>query len=373
MKVNQPGYVTRIASGCSKEEEQEEKDWHETHVSEMMSPNFRIHFTPKYSNIKDHYETKGGKFSYFNKPFGLRHWFENSEEMGLESNKIKNSDDIVILLDPDMMLLRPITGDFSNSTETIMKFLHPRTKESSKKVQHGLPFAAVYGYGWQWKQKVDLDVVTGDSNTPIKNIPNREMKFYPVGPPYIATAKDFYNIAVKWTEFAPRVHEQYPHLLAEMFAYSLSIGHLQLPHQTVQSLMISDIYCGGEAWDFIDNIKEQDICTLSRHEQYVLPSVLHYCQRYIVKDFMFTKRRVAKDFFTCESPLLMEPQKDIFNHRYKVDKFGRKEELEDKYFKRALFPLCKMILELNEAAEFFKANHCSVGQIWKKSLKYKPQ
>lgn len=32
----------------------------------------------------------------------------------------------------------------------------------------------------------------------------------------IGTAADMQKIANKWSEFAPRVHKEYPHLLAEM-------------------------------------------------------------------------------------------------------------------------------------------------------------
>ncbi len=35
-----------------------------------------------------------------------------------------------------------------------------------------------------------------------------------MGPPYIATAKDMYTIVKTWAEIVPRVHNDYPHLLA---------------------------------------------------------------------------------------------------------------------------------------------------------------
>jgi peptidyl serine alpha-galactosyltransferase len=50
-----------------------------------------------------------------------------------------------------------------------------------------------------------------------------------------------YSIAVKWCEFGPRVYKQYPHLLAEMFAYCLAAAHLRLHHQTAVSFMVSDV------------------------------------------------------------------------------------------------------------------------------------
>merc|ERR1719232_1244004 len=65
MKINQPGFVTRIASGCSEEDERNERAWHETHIS-IMSSQFQIHFTPAYSKVDEHYEentsSNGGKY-----------------------------------------------------------------------------------------------------------------------------------------------------------------------------------------------------------------------------------------------------------------------------------------------------------------------
>ena len=77
-------------------------------------------------------------------------------------------------------------------------------------------------------------------NSPAKLVSQPEgLRDYPAGPPYLATAREMHSIAVKWTEFAPRVYAQYPHLLAEMFAYCITAAHLSLPHKIVISLMIS--------------------------------------------------------------------------------------------------------------------------------------
>lgn len=66
-KVNQPGKVIRIVSGCTATEKKELEDFHETVITKL-SPNFHIHFTPDYSQIS------GDSFQYYNKPFGVRHF-----------------------------------------------------------------------------------------------------------------------------------------------------------------------------------------------------------------------------------------------------------------------------------------------------------
>jgi hypothetical protein len=138
--------------------------------------------------------------------------------MGMnEKGEMKNPDVVVILCDPDFLLLRPITDDFSNERETIVS---PRRKKifdakPEKVVTHGSPFAQTYGLGVQWR-KFDLDEIAGE-DSPAKDVNQSDGQlFYPAGPPYIGTAADMQRIANKWSEFAPRVHKEYPHLLAEM-------------------------------------------------------------------------------------------------------------------------------------------------------------
>ncbi len=231
--INQPGYITRIASGCTDEQLQYEKLWHETHISNIMSDRYRIHFTPHFSGVKDEItgEVKGD-YKFFNKPFGLKHFLEYNDLLGLSSssntnanaagegqddNVMRNPNDIIILCDPDFALLRPLTDDFSNARDTL---IGPRKQKSfdamsSHIVTHGQPFAQSYGLGTQWR-KFNIDEIAG-VDSPAKDVSQSDGGiFYPAGPPYIGTASDMYNIALKWSEFAPKVHKEYPHLLAEM-------------------------------------------------------------------------------------------------------------------------------------------------------------
>lgn len=132
------------------------------------------------------------------------------EGLGFPNNSAEHDDTIIILLDPDQILIRPFTNDFTNSSEKW------RLKEGYKlKVEHGSPFAQQYGYGLQWKRKVQpAQVFQGES--PVATMTDSEAYDYytGMGPPYIATGKDMYQIASKWAEIVPRVHDEYPHLLA---------------------------------------------------------------------------------------------------------------------------------------------------------------
>merc|ERR1740139_1420442 len=306
LNVGQPGTVTRIVSGCSKEEESNLKKWHDTHIKMTMSNQYRLHFTPDYSKMNEEVEKS---YEFFNKPFGLLHWIW--QERGLtKGNKGETLDEdaVVILLDPDMIFLRPILKDFSNKNEVIFSKKSDMKRKYS--VEHGSPFAQRYGFGGQWLKQNLSYIVEHDS--PALNVTKKEAEIaYPAGPPYIATLRDMHKIAVKWTEYVPRVHTKNPSLMAEMYAYSIGAAHEKLPHQLIDSLMVSDASSEHEAWPLINNFPAEEACTVTSHSDAVssernhspFPNIIHYCQRNMVGDWFFGKRRLPEDIFTCDSPL----------------------------------------------------------------------
>ena len=99
-------------------------------------------------------------------------------------------------------------------------------------------------------------------------------QYYPVGPPYIMHADDWRKLAPVWREFAPRVYEQYPYLLAEMYAYCIAAAHNRLPHHMLDSLMVSNTDAGGEGWDFVDG----RAAACAKDPALPAPNVLHHCQ-----------------------------------------------------------------------------------------------
>mmetsp|Transcript_25362 Transcript_25362/g.31990 ORF Transcript_25362/g.31990 Transcript_25362/m.31990 type:complete len:351 (+) Transcript_25362:2-1054(+) len=332
-----------------------------------MSTDFKLHLTPHFSGVKDKDGKTVGDYKFFNKPFGLLHWLEHAigfegDSQG-EDKEIAHKDDVVILIDPDMVLLRPITGDFSNERDVIIGKRHE--KERKYFVKHGSPFAQKYGFGGQWTKELDLEVIAG-KNTPSKVNIEDARTFYPVGPPYLATVGDMYAIAVKWAEFVPAVHKQYPYLLAEMFAFCIAAAHLELKHQIVDSLMVSNTGMGGgEGWPMVDNItedKEESLCKFASdpdHSKYPVPSVIHYCQRYAIGDWFFGKRKMVKNFFECESPLMEFPPMDIIETKdYKKIFNDVKKDLKKHVARREGFMVCGILSALNDAGRFFKEHSC---------------
>lgn len=145
MKVRQPGHVTRIVSGCDPDEAVAMKEWFQNSV-QFMSERFHLHMTPKFSEVKDEQGNVIGEYSFFNKPYGLKHFLEHFDHIGFHDSvnpstaTFDHEDDIVILVDPDMILMRPITKDFSDDRDTLIA---QRRKDHilSREVKHGVPFA----------------------------------------------------------------------------------------------------------------------------------------------------------------------------------------------------------------------------------------
>lgn len=168
-----------------------------------------------------------------------------------------------------------------------------------------------------------------------------------------------YKIVSTWSSFARPVHEQYPFLLAEMFAYCLGAAHAELAHQTARSFMVSDAYTGNmEGWRYIDNLPKDKVCGGYTEEQ--VPNVLHFCQRYGMGKYFFGKRKLPKNFLTCESPLLREPPKDVLQkYQFAIFPGRNKKTWSPQMAQRNAFVVCVMLPVLNAAATHFKDAHCT--------------
>jgi peptidyl serine alpha-galactosyltransferase len=380
LKSGQEGHVTRIASGCRDKDVDDIRNVFQEQIAIMAPDRFHLHLTPDYSKLK-----RGINFKYFNKPFGMKHWMQ--EGLGYPDSHTKHDDTIIILMDPDQILLRPFTNDFSNSSEVWRSPAKVQTK-----VEHGSPFAQQYGYGLQWKDKINIRHVTSGEPSPLETMSRTEAFDYymAMGPPYIATAKDMYAIVQKWTEFVPLIHDDYPHLLAEMFGYNVAAAHLGLRHSIAQSFMVSDIQAGGEGWKLIHNVEPKDICYNFPPAQ--LPHVIHYCQRYdtqggstesrldfknssalfdpcppfryvfrryLIGKWFIGKYRLRKDFISCESPLLTLPPDDVaLKYDFAITPDGDRKNYNGYHAKDHAFMVCQMIPALNDAATYFKDHHC---------------
>jgi hypothetical protein len=204
-KVNQPGTVTRICSGCNAKQTKDLVEFHQKYIR-PMNDNFRLHLTPDFGSLTKKLGV-GDKqvYKYMNKPYGLRDWMENvlkmNNETHAEHEEVKS--EIVMLLDPDMILLRPLVHDFRNENVIFVQGEGPLVNKSAV-VTHGNPIAQQDGYLDSDWMSLNISYITGGKG----NIDHLKRKdgplFYNAGPPYLATVRDMYNIAVKWCDYAPK-------------------------------------------------------------------------------------------------------------------------------------------------------------------------
>jgi hypothetical protein len=377
LTVGQPGHVTRIASGCNATEAVVIQEWF-THYIQPQSPHrFHLHLTPHFSSVKD----KNGQqkdYKFFNKPFGLLHWMEHSPQLKFDATKRRQKfsdkvlNDVVILIDPDMAILRPITADFSNLQENLLsEKRRTRLQElgmTDMKVGVGRPFAQGYGFGAQWgpaAKSINVASIAGADSPAVKVDIADGRLLYPAGPPYLVAVKDMYPIAQKWTEFVPKVYEQHSHLLAEMFAFSMAAAHLELPFTLMDSLMVSDVEANGEGWPLIDTAAAENVCLTAQYKSRPLPNVLHYCQRYMMgTDWFFSKRKLPMDMYDCQTPLFAEPPSDLAAaYDYRHAPGGHKIQVSTTEAKRHAFALCSVYGLLNKAATFYKQQACPADQM----------
>lgn len=173
MVSQQPGTITRIVSGCDSDtEEAEMRKIFDDQIRPMAPDRFKLHITPDFSKLPN-----GKSFVYFNKPFGMKHWLENI--LGFPS-KPENEDAIVILVDPDQLILRPFrNNDFSNTDWAFIR----KGKKPYTKIEHGKPMGQLYGFGLQWKDKVNMTTIV--PNSPVDKLSRKEAQAgFIVGPPY---------------------------------------------------------------------------------------------------------------------------------------------------------------------------------------------
>ena len=109
-----------------------------------------------------------------------------------------------MILDPDMILLRPLTYDFTESNVILRDSTQALPK--GRKVTHGQPWASLYGFG-NGLFRVDLKhVFANHTNSLGLNVPpyNEQVSNYAGGPPYMATGRDMFAIVNMWCELVPQ-------------------------------------------------------------------------------------------------------------------------------------------------------------------------
>ena len=146
-----------------------------------------------------------------------------------------------------------------------------------------------------------------------------------------------------------------------MFAYCIAAAHLQLPHMRIDNLMVSNTGAGGEGWPFVDAVKDDekvamcDFATAPMSDlKYPIPSVIHYCQRYLIGSILFSKRKFDRTFYACDTKPLESMPSDLAEKSIKPDD----DEKTKTKINRESFMLCAITSILNDSLSFYKDHHC---------------
>ena len=196
-----------------------------------------------------------------------------------ESVRTKRHDTIVAFLDPGQVIVKPITGRFS-SPEDVFRGAPPKgdgtgwnvdaarsldENETSLAVRHGRPLLQEYSFGDAWLKYAP---VVGPES-PAGQVARAEaLRRYTAGPPYLATALDMHQMALRRYDLAPGIYETFPDRLVELYAFSIAAADLGLTHQLMASVMVSDTSVlegpnngGGEGWQLVERIPGGEVCS----------------------------------------------------------------------------------------------------------------
>jgi hypothetical protein len=133
--------------------------------------------------------------------------------------------------------------------------------------------------------------------------------YFSIGAPYIALASDWLPISTNWTALMYMAVERNFGNLAEMYAMVVAVADYGIRPVMIDSLMVSNVHCGDEAWPFVDKIPLDRGCDpsiLLDRKQFPLPIFLHYCQSYVHPDIkppqswtQFSKYAVPDEILAC--------------------------------------------------------------------------
>lgn len=433
-QVKQPGKITRIVSGCKHEEQMDTMiQWHVTHILPLTEDpkKFTMHFTPNY----DHKTFL--RYGFVNKPHGLLHFLEHyddNDEDNNEKNKcgcvsskarkvqravnpsldsennpvpseerleidpsnggrntakevtpslIHNPDDILIVLEADMIFLRSITNDFTPTSVYEPKFVDGSNTDedgNGASVQHGRPFAAKYNVEAIWKE-FNLPYVTGSETTPASELSNEDVAVhYTIGPPYIASMADMYDLTPAWLKAVQTAPDEYKEYIdnmpdesqrqhyqkynGELYSYIIGAAHTKLPHLTLENLIPTD-------WTFLENAPFEDICSFAASIPALsfeevcgtedsasdnwkcqvlrkMPNILNLSHRPSVSGWWFHQEYFPTDFFSCESPSIGAPSLDEITSLSTVE------------MKTNAFFICALTEVLQKALQAYKSKHCEI-------------
>uniref|UniRef100_H3GZ29 Hydroxyproline O-arabinosyltransferase-like domain-containing protein n=1 Tax=Phytophthora ramorum TaxID=164328 RepID=H3GZ29_PHYRM len=374
-RVGQRGALTRVVSGCSDDA-----------VKELMrrtqksSPHLRIHVTrdfrslPTFKEVSDEVEKASTPDDYapYNKPFGLRDWLESANPPVRE--------ELVVVLDPDFLFIRPFavnTGGRVTTAKGVDSGNHGRDSEVVEGMRQYKRFFVYAGsrdvknvsdtvtdgvaVAQRWSEYLGTAAFENSSSVCpecAKVSKADAAEYYAVGPPYAITRKDLTQLMDDYCNMTVLKREQMKreHWMSEMLGYSLAAAKHKVKHTTFDNLALgnkADDYSG-----FVSIMKgnpcEDPVEPIIPGEA---PPLLHGCHSYEADDdrglkWMFYKQLMPNDMFACDSWLLASPPASVWT----LAKRSR-----DKQRMLEAYGVCTSVKVFNQALVDFKTKMCPDG------------
>jgi hypothetical protein len=344
LKVGQKGFITRVASGCI----QGKTDF--SALRRSVNPNYRVHIAPEVNmnliNGSD-FTQVGKAWPYYNKVFGLQHWLQFAQPPVKES--------VIVMLDPDMMLLRPI----SPNGQLQGRFLHSRAELEKEGVlwwgdktipqdgitdlvREGHVVSQAYGQGTAYLKHPEARRLIAEifgNSTQIFNLAHDTDGAIEtsVGMPTMIHINDARKVFKLWADTIVPVHTKLDLLLnmwqADMTGWEMAVGHFGIKTTRLLSMMLSDPTgdlgksdrWDGEGWSLVQDW-HRDTCKggpwAPDSDPKRMPLVIHFCHPYPYdhqfqawaqwpRNLIFHKRHVQDNVLECGSPMPVEPPVDL--------------------------------------------------------------
>ena len=130
--------------------------------------------------------------------------------------------------------------------------------------------------------------------------------------------------------------------------------------------MMSETHDDHEGWEVIDGVETSaQVCSYEPEWMEQLPPVLHFCQRYYLGPYFFSKYKLPKTWLSCEHPLLVDPLEHdgpgfADQYEYSVTPNGEFNRIKERHRRRHAFMICQITNSLNEATLHWKKMHCDM-------------
>lgn len=379
-KSKQQGEVTRIVTDCGDQRAKRLKSAHQEQIEPMAPGRFHLHFGPAHPKQAE----VGGlrkHMKYFNMPFGVQHWMEVVLGYSPTDSSSENIHDstIIMLLDHDQAILRPLVHDFAGQREIWKQNKAKPNTHPLFKVVPGNIIAQHSDFPSEWWNLLEMPEhpLAAKGIAQMKALGRDVVEsHYAAGLPIISTARDFYTLVQHWNEFTyPMYQKLEEKILKEpQGPYALAAAALHRPHLLAETLSVNDYRAPG--LELLAQLK--DYMLFPSAEEYcrkmppsLKPHVLQYNKRYALADqFVIGKLYVPSDFVgsspaSCETPLLVEPPDDAADryHFYMDPELGKPIPFREEAHNRQMtFMLCETIQLLNQAAIHFKEHYCIMSQ-----------